>query len=129
MSGIAGATVTGSGLVDGNGQAAYEKFASDSTYKRPTLWYITGSSSDITIKGLRFQNPPNVFHSVTGNSNNVIYSGLTMTAASKSSTAPKNTDGFDVGASTNVQILNTSVTNQGKYTSISLVRHLLTALR
>jgi galacturan 1,4-alpha-galacturonidase len=42
MSGITNAKVrslTGTGLVDGNGQAAYDYFATDSSYQRPTLWY------------------------------------------------------------------------------------------
>lgn len=113
MSAVKTATVvstTGAGVIDGNGQAAWEEFAVNSSYARPTLWYITGSSS-ITISDLTFKNPPNVFHSVTGSSTNVVYSGLTMSAVSTSSTVAHNTDGFDVGASTYVTIKNTTVVN------------------
>ncbi|TGO58690.1 hypothetical protein BCON_0052g00350 [Botryotinia convoluta] len=115
MDGINKATiqsVTGTGVIDGNGQAAYDYFAINSSYARPTLHYITGASSNIAIKNLRVKNPPNVFFSVTGGSKNVAYSDLTMTAASKSTTAPKNTDGFDVGDSTFVTLNNIKVTNQ-----------------
>ncbi|KAF7929218.1 uncharacterized protein EAE98_005137 [Botrytis deweyae] len=115
MDGISKATiqsVSGTGVIDGNGQAAYDYFAINSSYARPTLHYITGASSNIAIKNLRVKNPPNVFFSVTGGSKNVAYSDLTMTAASKSTTAPKNTDGFDVGDSTFVTLNNINVTNQ-----------------
>ncbi|KAB8302157.1 hypothetical protein EYC80_005605 [Monilinia laxa] len=115
MDGINTATiqsVTGTGLIDGNGQAAYEYFATNTSYARPTLHYITGASSYITIKNLKVKNPPNVFFSVTGASTNVAYSGLTMTAVSKSTTAPKNTDGFDIGSATYVTLNDITVSNQ-----------------
>ncbi|KAI9650435.1 hypothetical protein NHQ30_000450 [Ciborinia camelliae] len=105
-------SVTGTGVIDGNGQAAYDYFATNSSYARPTLHYITGASSHITIKNLTVKNPPNVFFTVTGASTNIIYSDLTMTAASKSTTAPKNTDGFDIGNSTYVTLNNIVVSNQ-----------------
>ncbi|KAK0213113.1 glycoside hydrolase family 28 protein [Desarmillaria ectypa] len=116
LKGISGATIhstTSSGLIDGNGQPFWDVFANNSNFKRPTLMYIDGSS-DITVKNLRFKNPPNVFHSVVGGSTNVLYSGLTLTAAKAevSGANPKNTDGFDVGKSTHVEITNTTVTNQ-----------------
>lgn len=61
VKGITGATIrslTGSGIIDGNGQASYDKFASDPSYDRPKLMSITGKSSNIAVKGLRFKNPP-----------------------------------------------------------------------
>ncbi|KAM3064910.1 hypothetical protein ACMFMF_011526 [Clarireedia jacksonii] len=115
MNGIKTATiqsVTGTGIIDGNGQAAYDYFAQNSSYARPTLHYIAGSSSGITIKNLQVKNPPNVFFSVNGGSTNIVYSGLTMTARSKSDHAPKNTDGFDIGSSTYVTLKNIVVSNQ-----------------
>ncbi|APA06822.1 hypothetical protein sscle_02g015920 [Sclerotinia sclerotiorum 1980 UF-70] len=114
MNGINTATiqsVTGTGVIDGNGQAAYDYFATNTSYARPTLHYITGASSHITIKNLKVKNPPNVFFSVTGGSTNVAYSGLTMTAASKSTAPAKNTDGFDVGDSTYVTLNHITVSN------------------
>ncbi|QSZ35256.1 hypothetical protein DSL72_008125 [Monilinia vaccinii-corymbosi] len=115
MHGIKTATiqsVTGTGVIDGNGQAAYEYFAKNTSYARPTLHYIDGASSHITIQNLKVKNPPNVFFAVSGGSTNVIYSGLTLTAASNSTTTPKNTDGFDVGRSTYVTLNDNVVTNQ-----------------
>lgn len=114
MSSIKSATVrslTGTGLIDGNGQAAYDKFAADSSYKRPTLWYVTGSTG-ITFNNLSFKNAPNVFHSATGNSKNIVYSNINLNAASSSSNAPKNTDGWDIGPATYVTIEKAVVTNQ-----------------
>lgn len=105
-------SVTGTGVIDGNGQAAYDYFGKNSSYARPTLHYITGASSNIIIKNLKVKNPPNVFFSVTGGSKNVAYSGLTMTAASKSTIAPKNTDGFDIGSSTYITLNDITISNQ-----------------
>ncbi|KAJ5272530.1 hypothetical protein N7478_007655 [Penicillium angulare] len=110
IDGIKIRSVTGSGVIDGNGQDAWDLFASDSSYARPTLLYITGGS-DITVSGLRQKNPPNVFISVKGDSTNVAFSDLELDATSKSSNAPKNTDGFDIGASTYVTLSNIQITN------------------
>lgn len=46
-----------------------------------------------------------------GDSKNVVFSNLDMDATSKSSNPAKNTDGFDIGASTDVTISNVKVTN------------------
>lgn len=90
---------TGSGLIDGNGQDAYDRFAEDSTYDRPTMLYITGSSNDIVVQNLKLKNPPNVFVSATSGTKNIQFSSLVLTAASKSTNAAKNTDGFDISGS------------------------------
>jgi galacturan 1,4-alpha-galacturonidase len=74
------------------------------------LLYVT-KSTGIEISGLRQKNPPNVFTSVTGGSENVILSNLEFDATSKSSNVPKNTDGFDIGECTNVFMSNINVTN------------------
>jgi galacturan 1,4-alpha-galacturonidase len=114
MSGITTAkvrSVTGTGLIDGNGQAAYDYFATDSSYQRPTLWYITGSTG-ITISNLKFRNAPNVFHSATGSSKNIIYSSVALSAASSSTNAPKNTDGWDIGPASYVSVIDATVSNQ-----------------
>ncbi|KAJ5946165.1 hypothetical protein N7454_003004 [Penicillium verhagenii] len=113
VKGVTGMTLqslTGDGLIDGNGQDAYDLFASNSSYKRPTLLYIT-SSTNIKVTGLTQKNPPNVFNSVTGSSSEVHFSNLKMTAASKSTNAAKNTDGFDIGSCTTVSITSVSVSN------------------
>ena len=54
---------------------------------------------------------PNVFHSVTGSATDVTYRGLRLNAEIYDNVTPKNTDGFDVGASY-VTISNVTVNNQ-----------------
>ncbi|KAJ5623021.1 hypothetical protein N7490_011626 [Penicillium lividum] len=95
---------------EGRTAMIYDLFASNSSYARPTLLYITGSTN-IKISGLTQKNPPNVFNSVTGSSSNIHFSSLTMSATSKSTNAAKNTDGFDIGSCTTVSITSVSVTN------------------
>lgn len=90
---------------------SYDIFATDSSLARATVVYITGGS-DITISGITVKNPPNVFFSQKGGVTNVNYASLTMTAGSKSTNAPKNTDGFDIGESTYTTIKDVIVTNQ-----------------
>jgi galacturan 1,4-alpha-galacturonidase len=48
---------------------------------------------------------------VKGSSSKVTFSHLKMDATSKSDNAPKNTDGFDIGQSTDVTISNVNVSN------------------
>ncbi|KAB5515214.1 glycoside hydrolase family 28 protein [Coniochaeta sp. 2T2.1] len=113
MDGITGAkvyTAAGSGVIDGNGQSSYDRFATDSSYARPTLFYIN-NSKNVVLQGLRFKNAPNVFHTVTGGSSNVQYTKITLSATSKSTNLPKNTDGWDIGSSTYVTITDATVTN------------------
>ncbi|KAJ7082863.1 extracellular exo-polygalacturonase [Mycena belliarum] len=105
-------SVTGTGLIDGNGVPYWIEFAANHSYRRPTLVSITGKSKSITISNLRFKNPANVFHSVGGGSTNILYDALRLDATSTSTATAKNTDGFDVGASTFVTIRNTTVVNQ-----------------
>jgi galacturan 1,4-alpha-galacturonidase len=124
---IPGLTITGTGVIDGNGQKAWDRFATDSSYKRPTLFYIDGGH-DINMHGWKMINPPNVFHSVKGDALNIVYSNLNMSAISTSKNPPKNTDGkilsflpvqnpadqylgFDVGASTFVTLTDITVIN------------------
>ncbi|CAG7943459.1 unnamed protein product [Penicillium olsonii] len=110
IDGIKIRSLTGKGVIDGNGQNAWDLFAKDTSYARPTLLYITGGS-DIEVSNLRQKNPPNVFNSVKGDSKRVLFSDLKMDATSKSGNRPKNTDGFDIGASTDVTIKDVNVSN------------------
>lgn len=111
ISGVTVQSTTGAGVIDGNGQAAYDKFASDSSYARPTLFYISGGS-DIVVTGFTTINPPNVYYSVNGGATNVAISNLQMTSESTSDNPAKNTDGFDIGTSTYTTLNNITVSNQ-----------------
>ncbi|KAJ5139386.1 uncharacterized protein N7515_004234 [Penicillium bovifimosum] len=110
INGIKNRSLTGNGVIDGNGQNAWDLFAEDSSYARPTLLYITGGSN-IEISNLRQKNPPNVFNSVKGDSKTVNFTNLKMDATSKNDNPPKNTDGFDIGASADVAISHVNVKN------------------
>ncbi|CAK5275013.1 unnamed protein product [Mycena citricolor] len=115
ISGIKGGqmrSLTGSGVIDGNGVPFWTEFAADSSYRRPTLVYMTSSTTSFTISNLRFKNPANVFHSVGGGSSNIIYENLRMDATSTATAIAKNTDGFDIGTSKFVTVRNVTVTNQ-----------------
>ncbi|KAF0315972.1 extracellular exo-polygalacturonase [Colletotrichum asianum] len=101
---------TGSGIIDGNGQGSWDKFASDSTYDRPTLLYITGSSN-IQVSGIAVKNPPSFGLSAAGGSANVNFRDISLSAVSTSTNLPKNTDGFDIGPATNVNLQNITVVN------------------
>ncbi|KAE8355446.1 putative endo-xylogalacturonan hydrolase A [Aspergillus coremiiformis] len=101
---------TGSGVIDGKGQASWDLFAKDTTYKRPTLLYITGGSG-IVVSSLRLKDPPNVFVSVNGGTSNAQFTDLAMDAVSTSVYPVKNTDAFDIGASTYVTISSVKVIN------------------
>lgn len=110
IDGLTVTSKTGSGMFNGNGQASWELFAQNSSYARPTLFYVDGSSN-VAISNLVFKDAPNVFHSATGGSSNVAYTDITLSAVSTSDNAAKNTDGWDIGESTHVTINNASVVN------------------
>ncbi|KAF2152791.1 glycoside hydrolase family 28 protein [Myriangium duriaei CBS 260.36] len=114
MSGIKDASMysaTGSGLIDGNGQRAWDAFAGNSSLSRPVLHSIQGGSSNITIRDLKIRNAPTFSFTVGGGSTGINYNGLDLNAVSSSNNVAKNTDGFDIGASTYVTISSTTVTN------------------
>ncbi|KAH7076343.1 glycoside hydrolase family 28 protein [Paraphoma chrysanthemicola] len=110
VNGLKFRSVTGTGLLDGNGQAAWDKFAGDTTFKRPTLHYITSQSSNVAVSNLRVKNAPNVFFSATSGTTNINYQSLSLSAVSSNSNRPKNTDGFDISSSY-TYMYNITVTN------------------
>lgn len=114
MDGVRNAKVvskTGSGLFDGNGQAAWDRFANDSSLRRATLFYIN-NSHNVLIRNLRFKNAANVFHEVNGGSTYITYDKIKLDATSKSTILPKNTDGWALWNSSFVTITNVDVSNQ-----------------
>lgn len=59
-----------------------------------------------------FKDAPNVFHSSTGASTNVVYTNITLSAISTSENDLKNTDGWNIGDSTYATINGASVLNE-----------------
>ncbi|KAK2471315.1 hypothetical protein H9L39_17546 [Fusarium oxysporum f. sp. albedinis] len=107
---IKGATITGSGTINGNGQASWDYIITNTSYKRPYLIRVDGSTN-IKMSGITIKNAPS-FHVVTGgNSKDVVYSGLTLYSVSSSSNVAHNTDGFDIGPASYVTVENTKITN------------------
>ncbi|KAF2714499.1 glycoside hydrolase family 28 protein [Pleomassaria siparia CBS 279.74] len=113
LDGITGAKIyssTGTGVIDGNGQSSWDLFATDTSYDRPTLFSITGTSKNIIVQNLLFKNAPNVFHSASSGTSNIQYIDVTLSATSESSAPAKNTDGWDVSGSY-ITIQGAKVTN------------------
>lgn len=82
----------------------------NTSYRRPYLIRVDGSSN-IQMSGITLKNAPS-FHVVTsGNSQNVVYSDMTLYSVSTSSNVAHNTDGFDIGPASYVTVQNTHVTN------------------
>lgn len=67
--------------------------------------------SNVAVTGLRLKDPPNVFVSVKGGTETANFDDLTLDAVSESENEPKNTDGFDIGESTQVTMTNLDITN------------------
>lgn len=113
LSSITGATIiskTGTGVFDGNGQASWDLFASDSSYARATMMVIA-KSSNVVVENIYFKDAPNVFHSCNGDSTNVAYNNITLYAVSSSDNVAKNTDGWDIGPASYVTVNGATVTN------------------
>ncbi|KAI8663169.1 putative endo-xylogalacturonan hydrolase A [Fusarium keratoplasticum] len=107
---INGATITGSGTINGNGQASWDHIITTPSYKRPYLIRVDGSTN-IKMSGITIKAAPS-FHVVTGgNSKNIHYSDLTLYSVSTSANVAHNTDGFDIGPASFVTVENTKVTN------------------
>jgi polygalacturonase len=89
--------ITGSGTIDGQGQAWWDAFAADSTVTRPQE-VVFSNSTRVLISGVRFQNPPEEHIWVKGDTNLTI-TGITIsTLAVSGKSPPKNTDGVDMTA-------------------------------
>ncbi|KAI0153386.1 putative extracellular exo-polygalacturonase [Pestalotiopsis sp. NC0098] len=110
VDGVDGLTMAGAGTVDGNGQASWDRFATDSSYDRPTMLYISGESTNIAVRDLKLVNAPNVFVSAAAGTSDIELSGLALSAVSTSDNLPKNTDGFDVSG-TRVVLRDISIVN------------------
>lgn len=110
VDGVDGLTMAGAGTIDGNGQASWDRFATDSSYDRPTMLYISGGSTNVAVRDLKLVNAPNVFVSAAAGTSDIELSGLALSAVSTSDNLPKNTDGFDVSG-TRVVLRDISIVN------------------
>jgi galacturan 1,4-alpha-galacturonidase len=113
VSNVVGATfhsLTGSGLIDGSGQKYWDYFASHKTYRRPYLVQVSNSFNTV-FTNIKLKNAPMFFIALTGDSSNITFSELDLSAVSTSENPPANTDGIDPGDSSHITIRNVHIRN------------------
>ncbi|EJD48551.1 hypothetical protein AURDEDRAFT_199569 [Auricularia subglabra TFB-10046 SS5] len=101
--------LNGGGTIDGSGQAWWEAFRTNATLVRPlplTLFKANGAA----VTNIKMIQSPMWFNLVH-TSKNVLFSDITISSKSNSSTTPKNTDGWDLYRSENVVIQNSNIVN------------------
>ena len=103
-------SLTGSGLIDGNGQKYWDYFGKNSSYKRPHLIHFI-NASDVTFTKIKLKDSPSFFIYIKNNSTNITISDLILNATSTSSYEAINTDGIDTGDCSHVSIRNIQITN------------------
>ncbi|KAF8608536.1 pectin lyase-like protein [Ceratobasidium sp. AG-I] len=91
-------SLTGKGLIDGSGQAWYDKVPSI----RPIL-FTTANSTGVTYEKIKMINSPMWFNLVT-DSSYITFTNTIINATTNSSKLPKNTDGFDTYRSNHITI-------------------------
>ena len=90
--------LTGAGTIEGQGQAWWTAFASDSTLARPQEVSFSNSTR-VLVSGIRMQNSPEEHIWVKGDTDVTITGIAISTLAVAGQQPPKNTDGVDIGAS------------------------------
>ncbi|CAG9942894.1 unnamed protein product [Clonostachys rosea f. rosea IK726] len=95
---------SGVGTLDGNGQAWYDRFATNKTLQRPLL-LVTDGLHGGSITGLNMKNSPN-WHNLIANSSDILISNIEVHAGSTSANPAKNLDGWDTYRSDNIVIQN-----------------------
>jgi polygalacturonase len=99
--------ITGSGTIDGQGQAWWTAFAADSSVARPQEVSL-GHVTRVQISGIKLQNSPEE-HIWVKSDTDVTITGITISTLAVSGKAgPANTDGVDIGA-TGVFFCNNSI--------------------
>lgn len=100
--------ISGSGTIEGQGQAWWTAFASNSSLARPQQVSISNSDK-VEITGIRLQNSPHEHIWVKGDTHLTI-SGITIYTVPAAGQSPaKNTDGIDLTA-TNAYLVNNNIT-------------------
>ncbi|RDL33839.1 putative polygalacturonase [Venustampulla echinocandica] len=116
-----GVTITSApgAIIDGNGQAYWDGIGSNGGVPKPNHFIVVKLTSGSVIKNLHIRNWPVHLFTVSHCSDLVMRDmvldnreGDVPNARSAGLAAAHNSDGFDVGSSTNVLITNTTVYNQ-----------------
>ncbi|KER09558.1 MAG: hypothetical protein HY22_10645 [[Candidatus Thermochlorobacteriaceae] bacterium GBChlB] len=97
--GIANFSLTGQGVIEGNGKAFWdEKY---NPLDRPAPWILLEDATDISIRDVKLQNSPAHVVALIG-CNRVVVDGITILNDMRS----PNTDGIDITSTSNVMISN-----------------------
>ncbi|QSZ31235.1 hypothetical protein DSL72_000798 [Monilinia vaccinii-corymbosi] len=99
----------GGGTIDGNGQPWWDAFAKDKSLGRPILFVMNGVNGG-SMSNLNMKSPPDWFNFITG-SQDVLVSGMTLTAVTNNSNPVKNSDGWDTYLSSHITIQNSTIIN------------------
>jgi len=99
----------GVGVLNGNGQPWYDRFATNATLMRPTLMVLDGVKGG-SVTGLKLRQAP-TWNFFVANSSSVLISDIDIAVASTSTNVAKNTDGWDTYRSDNVVIQNSVISN------------------
>lgn len=99
----------GHGLIDGNGQAWYDRFAVEPTLLRPILLVLDGLDRG-SVTGLKMRNSPDWFNLIA-NSSDILVSDIDIAVKSESKNPAKNGDGWDTFRSDSVVIQDSYVNN------------------
>ncbi|KAG4031339.1 hypothetical protein MFRU_009g01260 [Monilinia fructicola] len=99
----------GGGTIDGNGQPWWDAFAKDSSLARPILFVMNGVVGG-SMSDLKMKSPPNWFNFMTG-SQDVLISGMTLTAVTNNSNPVKNSDGWDTYLSSHITLQKSTIIN------------------
>jgi galacturan 1,4-alpha-galacturonidase len=91
--------------------SSYEKFAKDTSLRRPALICI-GGGSNLELSHFRLENPPNVFNHIGEGTAVASISDKTLGAKLSWTVNPKITDGIAIGKSTHVTVTTTRISNQ-----------------
>ncbi|OLN81757.1 putative endo-xylogalacturonan hydrolase A [Colletotrichum chlorophyti] len=113
LRGIRGARLhspLGTGELDGNGQAAWDRIGTHDDMRRPAL-FVVENSTDISVGNLYFKNAPNVFVYIGTKSARLSFQDMRLTAISKTQYRPRHTDGFDIGESEHTTLSNIYIQN------------------
>jgi galacturan 1,4-alpha-galacturonidase len=99
----------GVGLINGNGQSWYDRFATNATLERPTLMVLDGINGG-SVTGLKLRQAP-TWNFLVANSSSVLISNIEISVASTSDNTAKNTDGWDTYRSDNIVIQDSHINN------------------
>ncbi|TFK74685.1 pectin lyase-like protein [Pluteus cervinus] len=99
----------GGGTLDGQGQAWYNAFASNSSLLRPIILTVT-EAEGVTVENIQMKNSPE-WHNFVNQSKDVVYNNITIHAVSTNNNFAANTDGWNTYRSDTITIKNSVIVN------------------